>query len=66
MPEDSALPDVVIPPQCTRLCAWIAALAERESVKQTAHSRDYFIKRYASYADGTAGGVTAREMREKN
>ena len=58
--------DLVIPPQCTRLCAWIAALAERESVKQTAHSRDYFIKRYASYADGTTGGSTAREMREKS
>jgi glutathione S-transferase len=58
--------DLVIPPQCTRLCAWIAALAERESVKKTAHSRDYFIKRYASYADGTTGGSTAREMREKS
>lgn len=53
--------DVIIPPQCTRLRAWIAALAERESVKQTAHSRDYFIARYAKYADGTA----AEEMREK-
>jgi glutathione S-transferase len=58
--------DVVIPPQCTRLCVWITALRERESVKTTSRSRDYFIARYASYADGTTGGVTAREMREKN
>jgi len=57
--------DVVIPSQYARLCAWITALRDRESVKTTSRPRDYFIARYASYADGTTGGVTAKEMREK-
>jgi glutathione S-transferase len=58
--------DVVIPPQHISLHAWIAALRERESVKKTSHSRDYFIARYAKYASGAADGVTAKEIREES
>ena len=57
--------DVTIPPQHTRLKEWTTALERRESVKKTSRSRDYFIARYAPYADGTAEGITAKEMREK-
>lgn len=54
---------VSIPAACRRLQAWIQTMTERPSAKATANSRDYYIKRYARYADGTANGITAREMR---
>lgn len=54
---------IKIPKACGRLRAWIAAVAERASVKATAHDGDYHVRAYARYADGTADGTTARDMR---
>ncbi|MFQ5785424.1 MAG: glutathione S-transferase family protein [Alphaproteobacteria bacterium] len=54
---------VAIPDDCPRLKAWLTAMRERESVRATAHSDDYYIESYVKYADGSASGVTAREMR---
>ena len=52
-----------IPEECTRLKAWVEAMRFRPSVKEIENSPEYYIKRYSKYADGTAGGITAREMR---
>lgn len=53
-----------IPDDCPRLKAWLAAMRGRDSVKATAHSDAYYIDSYAKYADNSADGVTAREMRQ--
>jgi len=55
---------MVIPIECKRLSEWFAVMQQRESVKATGHTTDYYIERYAKYADGSADGVTAREMRD--
>jgi glutathione S-transferase len=54
---------VDIPERCGRLRAWVAAMRTRASVKATAHDDAYYIAAAARYADDTADGVTAREMR---
>ncbi len=54
---------VEIPESCGRLRAWIEAMRTRASVRATAHDDDYYIRAAARYADDTADGVTAREMR---
>ncbi len=54
---------VGIPDDCPGLTAWLAAMRRRPSVQATAHSDAYYIESYAKYADDTAAGVTAREMR---
>ncbi len=56
---------IEIPESCSRLKTWLAAMRTRPSVQETAHSDDYYIESYVKYADGTAGGVTAREMRSQ-
>ena len=53
-----------IPNSCSKLKAWIAAMRKRPSVVATAHDDDYHINAYASYANGTANGTTAKDMRE--
>lgn len=54
---------ICIPDSCGKLREWLAAMRERPSAKATAHDDDYHIKAYASYADGTASGTTAQDMR---
>ncbi len=54
---------IEIPERCERLKKWHAAMCERASVQATAHSEDYYIESYVKYADNTADGVTAHEMR---
>lgn len=39
-----------IPASCVRLKAWLAAMAERPSVKAIANSPEYYVGHYASYA----------------
>lgn len=51
-----------IPNSCGKLKEWIAAMRERPSAVATAHEDDYHIKAYASYADGSANGTTAKDM----
>ncbi len=59
----SAYRGIEIPARCERLAAWFAAMAERASVKATRHSVDYHVEAYKHYADGSADGATARDMR---
>jgi glutathione S-transferase len=54
---------IKVPKECGRLREWLAAVAERASVKDTAHDGDYHVRAYSRYADGTADGTTARDMR---
>lgn len=54
---------VKIPAECPRLKAWVELMAERPSARATAHDEGYFMQAYRKYADDTAEGVTAREMR---
>jgi glutathione S-transferase len=53
-----------IPSDCPRLRAWLDAVKERDSARDTGNPPDYYIPRYAKYADGSARGVTAREMQD--
>ena len=53
-----------VPRECARLRRWLEAMGERDSVKAIANQPDFYIRNYASYAAGTAAGITAQEMRE--
>lgn len=52
-----------LPAECRRLRRWMEAMAGRESVRAIAQPTEYHIRGYASYADGSEEGVTARDMR---
>ena len=52
-----------LPADCARLMAWQSAMVNRASVRQTQHTADFYIQEYIDYADNTASGVTAQEMR---
>jgi glutathione S-transferase len=41
---------LAIPDDCPRLTAWVAAMAERPSVRAIANTPDYYIERYQNYA----------------
>ncbi len=55
-----------IPNSCGKLKEWIAAMRERPSAVATGHDDDYHIKAYVSYADGSANGTTAKDMRQSS
>lgn len=55
--------DFRVPDECTRLGEWARLMAARESVRTLAHPPEVFIRNAATYADGTASGTTARDMR---
>ena len=63
LPVLEAYRGIEVPQECGRLREWIDAMRERASVQRTAHDADYHIKAYAHYADGTANGTTAKDMR---
>ncbi|MEH2284515.1 MAG: glutathione S-transferase family protein [Nostoc sp.] len=46
-----------IPTEFTRLRQWKHALKERESVKAIAHSKEFYIERYAKFAAPTLAAV---------
>jgi len=54
---------VGIPSSCSRIREWLAAMHERPSARATAHDDAYHIGAYSRYADGSASGSTARDMR---
>ncbi len=56
--------NIEIPQSCTKLLEWIAAMKERASSRKTAHDDAYHIQAYRRYADGTARGATARDMKK--
>ncbi|TCT02612.1 glutathione S-transferase family protein [Aquabacter spiritensis] len=54
----------VIPPECTRLLAWIDAMHQTPAVQAMRPSNETLIRNWSKYAHNTGTGVTAREMRE--
>ncbi|NQU59208.1 MAG: glutathione S-transferase family protein [Rhodospirillales bacterium] len=55
--------DVTIPDDCHRLKAWLENMSRRPSAIDTGNPAPFYIKNYGKYADGSANGVTAREMK---
>ncbi len=53
-----------IPQECKRLRAWLEVMAKHPSARQTANTQEFHINNYRKYADGSANGVTAKEMRD--
>ncbi|MBP0020086.1 MAG: glutathione S-transferase family protein [Cyanobacteria bacterium SBLK] len=51
------------PATCPHLDRWRGKMKERESVKAIANSNTLYLQDYKKYAEGTAMGITAREMR---
>lgn len=54
----------VIPEECERLRAWIAAMSALPSVQATRRTTAQLIEAWKKYADNSGKGVTAQEMRE--
>ncbi len=54
-----------IPDDCRRLARWLEAMAELPAVRHYANPADFYLKRYARYANATVDNDTAREMLEK-
>mgnify|MGYP002631250554 CR=1 FL=1 len=54
---------ISIPDECGALREWMAVMAARPCVQQSAHDADYHISAYTGYADGSANGTTAKDMR---
>jgi glutathione S-transferase len=52
-----------MPPDCVRLAHWLESLRGRASVKATQNDEAFYLRSYAKYADGSASGVTAQDMR---
>jgi glutathione S-transferase len=55
--------DLHLPDECDRLKRWWEAMAKRDSVQAIANSAEFYIKEYEKYANNTATGITAQEMR---
>ena len=50
LPAWSHYRGLTIPADCPRLIAWVAAMSERESVKEVANDEAYYIDNYKGYA----------------
>jgi glutathione S-transferase len=53
-----------IPAECERLHQWQAAMENLDAVTATAQSVESHIQNYARYANNSATGVTAQELRQ--
>lgn len=53
-----------LPSECVRLREWWEAMRKRDSVRSIENTPDFYIKRYIEYANNTATGITAQEMRQ--
>jgi glutathione S-transferase len=53
-----------IPETCRGIAAWLDAMRERDSVRAQGKPAEFYVAAYSHYADGSADGSTAREMRE--
>lgn len=53
-----------LPAECTRLKRWQEAMQQRDCVKAIANPAELYIKEYEKYANNTATGITAQEMRD--
>ncbi|WP_421658285.1 glutathione S-transferase family protein [Leptothermofonsia sp. ETS-13] len=54
---------VAIPVECFRLREWWMVMQLRDSVQATIQSAEFHIEQYAKYANNSASGVTAQELR---
>lgn len=54
---------IELPAECGRLREWLSAMQERSSVRATMKDDAYHIAAYAKYADASANGTTAADMR---
>ncbi|MBE7380148.1 MAG: glutathione S-transferase family protein [Leptolyngbya sp. SIO1E4] len=54
---------MTIPDDCKRLRDWWQAMGDRPSIQATAQSPTYHVEQYARYANDTATGNTAQEMK---
>ena len=52
-----------LPSTCTRLKQWYSAMLTRKSVQSIKNLPDFYIQQYTKYANNTASGITAQEMR---
>ncbi|MFW6358310.1 MAG: glutathione S-transferase family protein [Chroococcales cyanobacterium] len=53
-----------LPANCERLKDWWEAMSQRSSVQQIQQSPEFYIQAYSQYAQGTASGITAKEMKQ--
>ncbi len=53
-----------LPAACGRIAAWLDAMRARPSVQAQGAAAGFYVAAYGHYADGSADGSTAREMRE--
>ena len=56
--------NAAIPEAADALNAWLARMRARPSVRSLMQADAFYIDAYRHYADGSADGVTAREMRD--
>lgn len=52
-----------LPSECSRLKQWWKAMGDRDSVQKIQHPAEFYIGKYINYANGSAQGITAKEMR---
>lgn len=53
-----------IPKTCEKLLQWQQAMSQLDSVKSIQNQPDFYIQKYIQYANNTASGITAQEMRQ--
>lgn len=54
---------ISIPEDCTRLQRWWQAMEQQACVRATRQPGNYHIQQYVKYAEGTASGATARDIK---
>nr|WP_255527296.1 glutathione S-transferase C-terminal domain-containing protein [Oculatella sp. LEGE 06141] len=54
---------ISLPADCDRLQQWWVAMNQRDSVQATLQPAEFHIQQYAKYANDSASGVTAQELR---
>ena len=52
------------PDECRLLRRWSRRMSQRRSMRESAHPAEFYIRRNARYADGTADGTIAVDMRQ--
>ena len=52
------------PAECVRLQKWWDVMRDRDLVQSIKHTADFYIEQYIQYANNTASGITAQEMRQ--
>ncbi len=55
---------IEIPQECQRLKKWLKMMLRHASALATANTGEFHINNYQKYADGSANGVTAKEMKD--